>query len=353
MKKIALLLTAVFAIAAQSQATIRRVNNTAGISSVYSSLSTAIDAANPGDTLHIEGTNTFYGSPYITKRLIIIGPGFFHADTAANPNTQANKLAAYAELNFGPGSKGSVVQGMGLGGITVSDSFITLQRNLISGTVNLGNAGHSYGDTIRNNFFDGGAINNTSGTYQVKSLFIYNNLIVKESGTFMNVTVLPNTSGYFVNNTIIAVLSTNATTLSVQNFTFQNNIFGRVNFGTTSSPNSYQGANIFLNNIAKAGLPTGNNNMLNIDPVDIYVGWGSPGTGTYSTDARYKLKANSPALNAGVLNGTAVDCGAFGGPAPYTLSGMPPVPSIYQLSMPTQVNSGTPSISVSVGAASH
>lgn len=346
MKKNALLLMAALAIVSQSQATIRRVNNAPGMGSVYTSLNTAVTASGPGDTIHIEGSAAFYGTAYITKTLVFIGPGYFHTDTAANPNTQANKLNAYVDLNFGPGSKGSIVQGLGLGQVVLSDSFITLQRNLISGSISVGNSGHSYGDTIRHNFMDNAGISNPSANYEAKGLFIYNNIIVKDNNTFMNFNVLANNNGFFVNNSMTA-FGTNPVNMVVQNFTFQNNIFARVSFGTSVN------ANIFLNNIAKLGIPTGNGNMLNIDPVDIFAGWNSPGTGTYSTDARYKLKTGSPALNAGIMNGVPVDCGAFGGPAPYILSGMPPVPSIYQLNMPTQINSGTPAISVTVSAASH
>ena len=45
---------------------------------------------------------------------------------------------------------------------------------------------------------------------------------------------------------------------------------------------------------------------------------------TGSTDGRYKLKAGSPAIGYGV---GGVDCGIYGGPEPYVLSGMPTVPA--------------------------
>ena len=149
MKKIVLLGAAIAAIVTQSQATIRRVNNTTGINGVYTSVYNAVVAASPGDTIHVEGSASWYSSTYISKRLVFTGPGYFLTDTAANPNTSANKLTASLSLDFGPGSKGSVVQGMVLTGLTISDSFITCQRNYI--VENIYFSGTTYGDTLRQN----------------------------------------------------------------------------------------------------------------------------------------------------------------------------------------------------------
>ena len=83
---------------------------------------------------------------------------------------------------------------------------------------------------------------------------------------------------------------------------------------------------------------------------DVYIGWPTPGS--YSSDGRFKLKDDAPAIGFGILAGSSVDCGAFGGPAPYILSGMPPVPSIYELEAPETVTSGTAEINISVSATS-
>lgn len=328
-----------------SQATIRRVNNTPGMNSVYNTLANAISASQAGDTVHVEGSGVTYTGATINKRLVIIGPGYFLTDTAANPNTQANKQSAYIDLFFGAGSKGSLVQGMSIGTCHLSDSFITLQRNYIYNNIAVANSGHTFGDTIRHNFFASTAGIYHTSSYEGRGLFFYNNIFEKPNNALITAS-LTTCSGYFVNNSF-ATPSTSTLDFSCANFTFQNNIFNKVNFG------NLQNSNIFINNIAKTGLPSGNNNLVNLDPADIYQGWGSPGTATFSSDARYKLKTGSPAINAGVLNSIAVDCGAFGGPAPYILSGMPPVPSVYQLTMPSQINSGTPAINITVSAAAH
>ena len=50
-----------------------------------------------------------------------------------------------------------------------------------------------------------------------------------------------------------------------------------------------------------------------------------------SDDAKWMLKAGSPAIGAGV---SGVDCGAFGGVTPYVLSGVPNLPHIYEAAIP-------------------
>jgi hypothetical protein len=121
-----------------------------------------------------------------------------------------------------------------------------------------------------------------------------------------------------------------------------------------SNPNfgPYLSSNVLFNCIANTtDIPNTNGNQLNVNMDNVYLGFSS-GTG-YSSDGRYKLKAGSPAIGAGVLNGGPVDCGAYGGPAPYILSGMPSIPSIYTFTAPVQVNSGTTSINITVSSISH
>lgn len=334
-------LTAVYT----SQATIRRVNNTPGMNSVYSTITNALNASLAGDTIHVEGSGIVYTGSTINKRIVIIGPGYFLTDTAANPNTQANKQAVYTDFFFGAGSKGSIVQGMCIGTCHVSDSFITLQRNYMYGNIAIANGGNTFGDTLRHNFFASTAGIYHTSTYEARGLFFYNNIFERSNNALITAN-LTTCSGYFVNNSF-ATPSSSTLDFSCANFTFQNNIFNKVNFS------NLQSSNIFVNNIAKTGLPAGNNNQNNLEATDIYQGWNSPGTASFSSDARYKLKTGSPAINAGILNSAPADCGAFGGPAPYILSGMPPVPSVYQLTMPSQINSGTPAINITVSAAAH
>jgi len=70
--------------------------------------------------------------------------------------------------------------------------------------------------------------------------------------------------------------------------------------------------------------------------------------GTSSIDSRVVLKTGSPAIGAGLTVGAVVnpDCGAYGATDPYKISGMPNIPSIYTLTVPTSIPSGSATMNV-------
>ena len=69
---------------------------------------------------------------------------------------------------------------------------------------------------------------------------------------------------------------------------------------------------------------------------------------TGSLDSRLALKAGSPAIGAGLTVGAVVspNCGAYGATDPYILSGIPNIPSIYALTVPVSIPSGTTTMNV-------
>ncbi len=336
---------ALLLLSSTARAAILRVNNTSGSSAPYTTLSSAVAAAFSGDTLHIEGSATAYTDLSFNKRLVIIGPGYFLDEEYPNPNTQYNKNnAAVINVTFQAGSKGSIVMGLEIrNSLAVNDSFITLQRNLLhNAIVNVAYSRPVYGDTLRNNFFRGISRINNSGSFSARGLMVYNNIFLP--GYYADViyiSTLSTTSGYFINN---SVTSNGAARFKCSNFTFQNNIFDIADFGSLAT------SNIFLNNIAYSGIPASGGDTVGVNMSDVYVGW--PGTGSHSSDAKFKLQEDALAAGYGILAGTFVDCGAFGGPASYILSGMPPVPSVYELSAPETVGTGTTEITISVSATS-
>lgn len=134
MKKIIILTTLLAMLTAQnSSAKIWRINNT-GIPASFTNLQAAHDAGTvlAGDTLHLEPSAVSYGDLVSTKKLIILGPGFFLNE---NANQQANPATAItASVTFNAGSSGSVISGLTVGAIYVNTGNITISRN------NLGNS---------------------------------------------------------------------------------------------------------------------------------------------------------------------------------------------------------------------
>ena len=113
--------------------------------------------------------------------------------------------------------------------------------------------------------------------------------------------------------------------LVLYNSTIENNIVR----GTGTAVSS---TNVIRNNVCEGTqFDTTNTNQPGVDMATVFVGSGS-------TDGRWQLLAGSPASGAGT-EGT--DCGMFGGGAPYVLSGVPTIPHIYYLTVPSAAEPGT------------
>lgn len=140
-----------------------------------------------------------------------------------------------------------------------------------------------------------------------------------------------NNTFYYLNNTIQitgAYIANNIFYKAIDNGSIQVHVY---NYSITKN-------NIFtLTQQLEGTSLIQSGNIFGANPSSIFTN----ATGT-SNDNYYKLSTNSPAIGAGVPNGnTPVDCGAFGGPNPYKLSGVTQIPAIYELTVPATVNTGT------------
>ena len=330
-----------------ASAKIWRVNNNAGVSADFTDLPAAITGASAGDTIDLESSATAYSAGTLTKKLVIIGSGYFLSGSTVNPNTEWNtNPTTVSQIACSFGSAGSVIEGLTISSaIYLGDSAITVQRNYLNGTsIYLCFSHNSNYDTIRQNYVY--SVSDYTTGFTATNTLIYNNII--QTGVTFNGTAINTINGYIINNDVGSTIY-GAANFNVANFTLQNNILYNPGFGVTLN------SNVYFNNISSnAIIPAGNGNINSVAnfTTTVYVDWGF-GAG-FSTDGAFALAAGSAALGAGALNGVTVDCGAFGGPAPYVLSGMPSgIPSIYSLTAPTQVNAGTASINVSISSASH
>ena len=288
-----------------AHSTVLRVNNTPAITVPYASFQAAYDVAVNGDTIYLEGSGYSYGSLTLYKSLVIIGPGYF---LNQNPETQANIASAgIYSLNLRTGSSGTKIAGLDISSITNNDQTvlqnIVFMRNRISNSMY-----NPYGTS-------------PSSAYYSNFVFEQNFVDGSLSGRFEN--------AVFRNNVFIGGVTINSLNNSVA---FFNNVVGNANItmAPQCSNNIIYGSCTFTNctlnnNVCSATqVPAGNGNQQNVDMNNVFVCYSSC-TG-YSNDARYQLKAGSPAIGAG-SNGE--DCGMFGGVDPYVLSGMPPIPAIY------------------------
>jgi hypothetical protein len=268
------------------------VNNNPEFNAEFTDIQTAIDAASAGDTLYIEGSLTIYESDsiFINTPLMLFGPGYFLEE---NDSTYANKLSAQiqAKFVFKPGSSGSQLSGFYFyyGEIIVQSNDLTISRNYLDANIILySQASQIY---ISQNIWTWGGLSFDYSNVVSANIFFLNNIFYENVGSIL---ISDNSIGFIENNVYLGVSG-----IGVSNSTIRNNII-------------------------VGGIYVGNNTVSNnfeyITLEDFFLMTGS-------TDGQYRLKPGSPAIGAG-YDGT--DCGAYGGAQPYVLSGLPPIPHIYE-----------------------
>ncbi|MEA3460768.1 MAG: hypothetical protein U9R49_02740 [Bacteroidota bacterium] len=324
MKKL-LLLTVLSALVCSSLTAqnLHRVNNNTDFDADFTILQAAVTAASNNDTIYVEGSATEYEGATINKPLTIVGPGFFLNE---NPKTQANNVEATfnSDIAFTSGSEGSTIMGCRfLNGtdLNISVSDISVIRNYL---YNLAFIGTSNNILVLQNYVrlsivaTGGVITNA---------IISNNIIQGQIDSEA-------TSGPLIVANNVCFTTNWAFPIDVHNAVIQNNIL----IGEYATIYENTGNTISYNIMAEDGTDA-NGNQYNIDMDLVFADF--DGTLQLSTDGKWELKAGSPALAAG---SGGVDCGAFGGPTPYVLSGIPGLPHIYEADVPATAttDSGLP-----------
>ena len=332
-------------------AKIWRINNNNGIQADFTTLQAAHNGAASGDTLHVEGSASSYGGLTCTKKLIIIGTGYFLDE---NPNTQAIALpSTVGNIILNVGSEGTQIIGLWFvinNGIYVRCSDVVIKRNNF--TNEAGNNREYYIGFVSIEYQS-----NNSGI-PVNNVIIAQNFGVQISSARASIGILITNNyigypGFGGDNTTATAVSLNSGTVAL----IKNNVFRR---GTVRCYNSsvtnnimYAGffdgtGNLVANNLANGNqFGSSNGNQANVDMSTVFVGQGQG----ISYDGSLKLKAGSPAIGAG-FGSTAqnpVDAGIFSGSLSYVLSGIPPVPSIYFFeNQPVGSNSDPIDVSIKV-----
>ncbi len=304
-------------------ATTLRINNnltTDKTNRIYASLQEANDdiATKAGDTLLVDGSIKIHPDFNCTKKLIIIGPGYFLTQNVG----QASTIPATLQyINFLSGSEGSVIIGLTfssnnpnysphiyVNGISIIRCYLTNGLTIMSSISNMiiiqnyflsmgsvgisvNNPNYSFsGIILKNNIFNGDLYISKSSSY-IKTIF----LNVEHNIFLGNVQI--ETSNFRSN-----IIASTTSTLDIVSPSIQNNITLGTQFSAYTSNQSYKdNTQLFV------GLTAANNK---------------------SPDGQYKLIAGNAFATAG-YNGE--EPGIFGGTEPYVLSGIPTIPTIYEL----------------------
>lgn len=334
----------------------------------YADFNSAYIAATAGDTIYV-----FPGivnlSQTISKKLIIIGPGSL-LDPAGTPpgnaDEQANTgVATVSNITFVTGSEGSVFAGFTGGNFSVEASNITIQRN---NNLTVYIALHPVTTTrvqIIQNYRVNISNGNTNGS-SVTNLNVSNNFIYSFS------TPPGNTYAGLISNNVWAYDYTqnagnadggyntmsstnNGIELGLGAYLFSNNILVSYTDPNASSNYNYfrfqnGGNTVFNYNLAlQSGTPinwgAGTGNVITPIANASAIFQAFPLIGNAGADARYQLGASSPALTIGA---GSTPIGMFAGTAPYKLSMIPAIPSVYKLTSPQGNNPSGNTITINV-----
>ena len=305
----------------------------------------AFGIVNNGDTLHVEGSTVTYSGTTITKRLVIIGTGYFLTD---NPNASNNVLETnIAHVIFNAGSENSQLIGVSLvsaGNTADRDVYInvngiTVKRCKIEGQIQIG---YPLSDVyVLQNFFLNTEINNALRPYPNTGFtpptdLIFNNNICQKTFTWGSPLANPTTMWPILqcnNNVFDGPDNLANPNLAFSTSEFKNNILMPTNAKVTIAATA---GNVSYNiGTLSTQFGTADNNLVVAGITTIFVTSASP-------DGAYQVADASAADNSG-SDGT--DRGAFGGSAVisrYTLSGLAAIPVVYEITSPGATSTTLP-----------
>ena len=296
MKKTALAFLAVVSITMSTHAKILRVNNVNG-TAPYATIQAAVNAAENGDTIMVEGSATEYDGGAINKRVVLVGPGYLLRENGivneADQEAIVNDLKIYGE--------GTVIMGLHIGGSTAVEVHapkVVITRCRIG----------AWDDAVL--FFKG-----------ADNCVIHQNLLTSSISSDKE------TYNHLITNNLCDVLAVH----SVHNSYIAYN----TNYGTTGShPGLHYcaGNKVEKNVVHREGWSDDDKDNTYIDN---YVVIDFDHFSGADTDKQVLEKTNL--LPADVTE----NHGAFAGDDPYVISGIPAGPVIEQLMVPASVEEGS------------
>lgn len=300
MKNLLVFLTVAFMTTFSNAQTTWRVNNNPSADADFETLQAAHDGATAGDIIYLEPSGTSYDTCTFTKQLTVIGPGYFLAE---NDTTVFHNEAKTGEIKFNAGSEGSIVMGCFINGnVRIESDNILLKRNRIE---------FSSSDTLL-------VINGNNAT------IMQNYILQTGLSNYPECVVSIGLNILFTNNWVKNNDGHDNIIISAGSATVAHNIFAGDKYEKLINTNFH--SNLYKGNITDNGSNSIQNNIDFGSAFSTYFIEGD------SPDGKYQLADDSPAIGAGV---DGEDCGMFGGSEPYVISGIPSIPSIIDVSMPT------------------
>lgn len=312
MKKTIMIL-AVAAWCGAAQATILRVNNTTGSGAPYSDLNAAIEAAQEGDTIMVDGSSTNYGDVTISKTLVLIGPGYWRVENGVI--AEGASAAVVSKLTVVKDAKGTVVRGMNIEGLaTLKAPQTVINRCLLKGGLNIWNTADNC--VIHQNFYNSGYAMQGYDDKYANYTQITNNIIITTFAHSDRRSIRRINEGYIAYNTFAYNEILDDAIENCNNCTIEKNIGHK------------------LGNIASCSY------------IDNYT---SEDKWLY-TDRKTDLTIKNQKFEDAEVREAVADKGAFAGDDPYVISGIPFGAVIEDVTVPASVEQGqTLNVTVKLG----
>ena len=314
-----------------ANATILRVSNVNGSTAPYSTIQAAHDAASAGDTIMVDGSDTAYEQTEISKKLVIIGPGFWLTD---NGLVQEAAPSATTSFVVHKEAVGTVVEGIRLCNnlnysISIRADNCIVRRCYIKNGSYVGIQFSRDSDTdpnpkgavIHQNFFDDCGVNTRALVYETRmtNLQITNNIFVNNNGKEY---AIRNVSNCTINYNTMVGSSNYQGFAIVYGSTIEHNIIRLVN--VNEELETHPNRKLWLENVNYVDTNEWNDNY-EMNRADNAV--------EFSTD--------KDILNLESIKSQSATYGAFAGGSPYVISGIPAAPVIEDLVVPTSVEAGS------------
>ena len=326
----------------QSQAKVWRINNTPGVTADFTTGALALASASVhnDDTLYFEGSLTAYAGFTLTKRLVLIGSGYFISGINSNSGLQANTNSSYfgsSSIYVDSTASGSTFIGLDnfvigsgpiLGGATDNITLTRCNVNSINQVYGISPNQNMSGWKINKCYFTSGI---NMSPFTLLNWEVTNNII---NGT-LNMSNTNNLNNLIRNNVF-------RTSIDIYSAYFSNNLI---------TGNTFTNVNVTIKNNISSGtnLPAGNGNVNSQSDAIVFQGLAGN-----SSDGQWRLKAGSPAIGAGeTVSAITPDCGAYGTADPYRLSGIPAIPTIYLLTVPASVPSSATTMPITISTKSN
>ena len=176
MKK--LLILSAMCLAMTAQATILRVSNRTNSGAPYSTISDAISAAEEGDTIMVDGSNSAYSGVTLTKRVVLIGPGFLLSENGVIAEGSPSAKIPNLSSNYNQAA-GSIIMGMDItGSVTLSQPNMVITRCRVGSIISIANSASNI--VVHQNYLSGTVYCITSSSY-APGTQITNNIFAKDN----------------------------------------------------------------------------------------------------------------------------------------------------------------------------